>query len=261
MLIEYLTNAKLFARDTALVDIGWRGTIHNIIGSLSQDIGKNVPEAFYFGFWDDGRSAYLDRSTGLLADSRRGKNPYEGAAFQLLSLLEACFQADHGMVTALVRDKDDIISPLCVQDGAAREAELLGSAVRQRVQRGVLEYAAWYAESFPIGPRDEKQIRRQAQRRLLRLAYFPDKLFRAVGREMAHIEPTDDKAATPLILSRGKGLRGWFAGLRSPWKGGYFMQTGGYLAAMAYFIFATGFAYLSEAQKFAIRRFLFGKNA
>ncbi len=179
----------------------------------------------------------------------------------MLSLLEACFQADHGMVSALAYSGNKEIQHSFVTTGGSREAELVGAPIRQRVQQGVRDYAVWYGANFPITGPNEKPIRFQSQRLLFVLSYFPAKLFRNVGYKLAHIEPTDDKAATPLILSRGKGVLGWFNGLRSPWKGGYFMENGGHVAAFAYFILSAVFAYLSEERKMAIRRILFGKHA
>lgn len=261
ILLNYLNAENIFSGRTGLVDIGWQGTIHTMVGYLAESEGHEKPEAFYFGFVDNKVNPYAPSSFGLVTDSRRGRNSLETATFQLISLLEACSQADHGMVTALACDENNEITPLFVTSGAAREAELTVGPMRRRVQQGILDYASWYGQNFPIAVPDERKIRQKAHKLLLKLAYFPTRQERIVGQQFFHLEPTDDKIAIPLILPRGQGVRGWLAGLRSPWKGGYFMENGGHLVAFAYFVFSAALAYLSEEQKITIRRFLFGKHA
>ena len=56
----------------------------------------------------------------------------------------------------------------------------------------------------------------------------------SVTLRAAYSEPTSDEQALPLIADAGRGVQGWIAGLRSPWKGGYISEHGGRTLAALY---------------------------
>ncbi|WP_298283976.1 hypothetical protein [Acidocella sp.] len=255
-LIRYLHDNGIFSARTGLVDIGWRGTTHALIGALAKRLGTETPEAFYLGFTDDGQNPYRDISFGLITDTRRANTAYEMAAVQILSLLEASLQANHGMVSGLSED-DEQLEAVCVTCGAAREAELAATDQRANIQRGACDYATWYATQHGATTASPTQLRVAVQKKLARLAYAPPPNARAAGRLLVHVEPTDDQAATPLILPRGQGLKGWFAGLRSPWKGAYVFETLSWPGGILYLAVTRALNALSTDRKAWLRSFLF----
>lgn len=123
-----------------------------------------------------------------------------------------------------------------------------------------MAYARWYAATSPVTGANEAAIRREAQRRLFQLAFFPTTDAIETGRRLAHSEPTSDDGAMWLIADAGPGVRGWLSGLRSPWKGGYMQSTGGGFSAAVYCAAESLISWLPPGTKPAIRRLLVGKE-
>jgi hypothetical protein len=253
---------KILSADTALVDIGWRGSIHQMVEQIGAARNFPAPAAYYMGFWGN-ESFHLDQrnSHGLICDQRRSRSLLEGSAYHNVFLLESICRADHGMVTGFYRDNDTVVRPIQMTDGFAREAELSSEAYKLKVQDGVLAYTKWFVKNVPFCVPNVEGIRKEAQRKLFKLAFFPTSEQQSLGRAFVHSEPTDDHRAPPLILEAGKGLKGWFAGIRSPWKGGYFRANGGLAVAGAYCLAEGVLSYLTLEQKLRLRRWLFGKHA
>jgi len=110
------------------------------------------------------------------------------------------------------------------------------------------------AEARPL--RDEGAVRREAQRVLFDLAFFPNEDQCSIGRQLIHSEPTSDDSALWLITDAKKGLGNWISGLRSPWKGGYLRSNGGRSAAAIYCAAEWLSAHLPLGSKAAMRRLL-----
>ncbi len=262
LLYRYLDQEAGLSRHAALVDIGWRGTIHHALAEIAGRRSLEVPSAYYLGLWDNGtRSRQPDNAVGLIGDERRGRNLWEGSGFHNFSLLEAVCRAGHGMVTGFSEDADGTVLPIHLEQGRARDAERSSEATKAEIQSGVLEYARWFAGAIPELLPEPKAVRGEAQSMLFRLAFFPTRAEQEIGRVLVHSEATDEHWAQPLIMSRGHGINGWFAGVRSTWKGGYFRATLGLAGAAAYCVLEAVLSYLTLDQKLALRRLLFGKRA
>lgn len=257
---RYLIQENVLSGRTALVDIGWRGSLQKIIESESKLLGLPAPRGYYLGLWDEGSRTFAANSSGLICDQRRGRSLYEGSAWHTAFLLEALCRARHGIVAGFNEDADGSIQPVHVETGKTREAERESEYTQSRVQNGVLAYARWFAESYAIAATDESAIRREAQRLLYKLAFFPSREEREIGRSLVHSEPTSDNSAMWLIADPGVGFRGWLLGLRSPWKAGYIRATGGRVAAVIYSGVEGLLAQLPPGTKPAIRRLLAAVN-
>jgi len=231
---RYLANEQLLASDTALVDIGWQGSLLKIVRHESQARSLPGPCGYFLGLWSDGDSRFGDRADGLICDQRRSRSLHEGAAYHAAFLLEAVCRENQGVTIGYREEAGGSVRPIFMDAGATREAERGAETTQQAIREGVLAYARWFAASTFGVPIDENRLRRDAQSRLFQLAFFPTANQRAVGRSLIHSEPTSDNQALPLIATPGKGIRGWLRGLRSPWKSGYVYEHGGFLPATLY---------------------------
>jgi hypothetical protein len=199
-------------------------------------------------------------SEGILCDQRRQQTLLESAARQAVFLMESVCRADHGMVIGFEENADGLVVPLHATSGPTRDAELQSSAVCRGVRDGVLAYARWFAGEAACMPPFEKETRRAAQWRLLRLAFFPRTEERALGRLLVHTEPISDNWFAPLIMSASGGVKGWIRGMRSPWKGGYFQETGGFALAALYCLAEGAFIMLPPGSKQKLRSYLLGEK-
>lgn len=256
---RYLLQEKIMASDSALVDIGWRGSLQKILQARAREWDLPAPRGYYVGLWDeDSRRSPID-AAGILSSQQRGRGLRESSAWQAAFLLEAVCRAKHGIVAGFVEDQNGNVAPLHVESGGTREAERESERTQGRVQEGILSYAQWFATSCPVTVANEEEVRRDAQKRLLRLAFFPRAIERAVGRRLVHSEPTSDDSALWLIADAGNGLRDWLSGLRSPWKGGYLRENGGIVLAAGYCFTEAILSHLPGA-KLAVRRVLVGNQ-
>jgi hypothetical protein len=160
------------------------------------------------------------------------------------------------MVIGFEEQADGTVVPVHAQSGPTRDAERHSANVCRGVREGVLAYARWFAAEAACAPPFEKETRRAAQRRLLRLAFFPRPEERALGRSLVHTEPTSDNWFAPLIMSASGGVTGWLKGMRSPWKGGYFRETGGLALAALYCLAEGAFIQLPPGSKHKLRSYL-----
>ncbi len=261
VLFEYLEQEKVFSEDSAFVDIGWRGTIHNTLNMMAVSRSRDFAKAYYLGYWGANENLRDQKNvTGLICDWRRSRNIVEGSAFHCAFLLEAIFRSDEGMVTGFEKNEDDVVVPIKIITGYGRDAEIASEQAKIEIQNGVLKYAEWFAKNHEMISPDVETTRRAAQLQLFKLAFFPTRRERKMGSAFVHSEITDDDWSASLILHPGKGIKGWFAGVRSPWKGGYFRANGGLLAAGMYCLLEAVLAYISIEHKLTLRRWLFRAN-
>jgi len=253
---RYLIQEEILKENSALVDIGWRCSLQKILLSESQAWKLPAPRGYYLGLWDEDHRDFPPDAAGLISDQRRGSGLYEGSAWHAAFLLESVCRAKHGMVSGFAEGSDGTIHPLHVEAGGTREGERQSERMQDRIQQGILAYARGYVESSPVAVAEEAPIRREAQKRLYRLAFFPSAEERAAGHSLVHSEPTSDDSAMYLIAGKGAGFRGWLAGLRSPWKGGYLRENGGRGLAILYCGVEGFFSHLPSGTKPAIRRLL-----
>jgi FMN phosphatase YigB (HAD superfamily) len=253
---RYLIQEEVLSERSALVDIGWRGSLQKLVQLESRVWGAPPPRGYYLGLWDEDSRKFPENATGLISDQRRGRSLLEGSAWHAAFVLEAVCRAKHGMVAGFVENPEGDILPTHIEIGATREAERESERVQNRIQEGVIAYARWYASTSPITVTNETAIRREAQERLFKLAFFPTQNAIEIGRQLVYSEPTSDDSAMWLIADAGVGFRNWISGLRSPWKGGYVRSNGGSCAAAVYCAAEGLISRLPPGTKPAIRHLL-----
>jgi FMN phosphatase YigB (HAD superfamily) len=231
---EYLAQEKALSSTTALVDIGWRGSVQALIERGCRLRTLSPPKGYYFGLWNEDSGIFPEGSLGIVSDQRRGRTLLEGSAWHVAFLLEAACRAQHGMVNGFREDSDGVIRATFVSLGEARRIEQATEDAQLRIQDGVIAYVSWFANTFQNIRYDESALRQAVQRRLYKLAFFPNETEIFVGRQLAHSEPTSDEIALPLILSTNFGAAAFLHGIRSPWKGGFFRASAGHVGAVIY---------------------------
>jgi hypothetical protein len=243
LLADYLRDECLFnARDAAFVDVGWRGSTQRDLNEAFAGDSDFVPPRFYYlALWsefgpvpDPGGPA-----VGLLADQRRSGLIQESAAWQLAFLIEAVCRASHGTVTGFTRDDAGMIRPRLADDTKGRRAETVGEPSRETIRKGILAYLDHYGRGLTAPPINEARLRRGAQRRMLRLAFFPREWELEAISRLVHTEGHAEDWSVPLVSANRihplRSPRRWMAGLTSPWRAGYVAATGGYPFALAFF--------------------------
>jgi len=253
---RYLIQEEILSERSALVDIGWRGSLQKLLQSESKVWAIPSLRGYYLGLWDEDSRNFPDNATGLISDQRRGRSLLEGSAWHAAFLLEAVCRAKHGMVVGFIEDTNGSILPTHIEKGGTRDAERDSERVQNCIQEGVIAYARWCAATSSITVTDETAIRREAQQRLYKLAFFPTQNETEIGRRLVYSEPTSDDSAMWLIADAGVGFRNWISGLRSPWKGGYVRSNGGSCAAAVYCAAEGLMSQLPPGTKPAIRRLL-----
>lgn len=228
LLSSYLAQQGLQAgSSTALVDIGWRGSIQN---NLSKAF-PGILTGLYFGLWaEDGFTDSLpSNSLGIICDQRRGRDLHEGAAWYAGHLLEAICRASEG-TTLGYREVDGQIVPLLAADGS-RSAEIQSAAVAEVIRTGILDRMEELAKDTSWRCQTDDQLQRAAQDSLFQLAFFPCPAAITIGKSLVHTEGHANGWSAPLIASGPHrpltSPRQWLAGLSSPWRAGYVCSTGG----------------------------------
>lgn len=223
------------ASDVAFVDIGWQGSI---VRALQQALGRpGVGLRLYqLGHWGESlplpdTPACID---GLLGDWRRGQRLREASVYHLGLLLESICR-EHGP-TVVGYDGLSPVQPCFADDPAAAAGEAANAAWRGPIREGILDAVRAAAAAAPAG--SPLAWRRDAQRRLFGLAWFPGAAARAAAAGLCHSEGHVAGWHVPLIspaLPRPwRAPRAWVAGLASPWRAGYLMATGGWPLAGLY---------------------------
>ena len=148
LLAAYLGQHGFWGRGqrVGLIDIGWKGTI---AGNLRQTFGDrgDFPElvGLYFGRY--GASSDDTLGEGLVFDARR-RDVAERAVLECLPLWEEAARAPHG-TTVGYRAAADGVEPIftnCCTNG--RAAEIVANPRLAVMQRGVVDFAARYAETI-----------------------------------------------------------------------------------------------------------------
>ena len=233
LLLDYLRQHQLIDDPrTAFADLGWRGSIPHALGQAFPDM--RPLRCYNLAYWHElGCHPFPDGvMTGILSDCRKARTVIEGAAYYVSILLESICRAPHGTVLGYRREDDGTVTPLLAGDSPQRRTELAGEQWRKPIRQGILDFVAQNAERY----RDVTPgMRRDAQRLLFRLAFFPtrDELEAVSG--LAHTEGHMTTWSRPLIdAERPSPIvspRRWLGGLTSPWRSGYVMATGGRVLA------------------------------
>ena len=252
--LRYLDAAGVLDVHTAIVDIGWRGSIYDSIRKLAEKAGAGLPAIYYLGLWnEDYLPAADDRVRGILCDQRRNRRPREGAAWFAAMLLEGVARAEHGTVIGYTDRADGTVEPTLAQAGGMRQAEIAATKTQREIRRGVLDHTRALARMDGIAaPPDADRTRAAAQRILFRLAFFPDSISRKLGQQLVYSDSTDDFIAS-LVQARGEGLAGRLRPLRSPWKGAGFVEVGSWLGGLVYLLIETAFCYVPLGLKTRLR--------
>src|SRR5262249_40911261 len=138
-------------------------------------------------------------SVGILADKRRRASIQESAAWHLAFLFEAVCRAAHGTVTGFRRDTDGVIRPRLADDTPGRLAESVAESGREAIREGVLSYLDHYGQRLSPSGVDQVRLRRNAQREMLRLAFFPRTWELDAVSGMVHTEGHAGGWSAPLI--------------------------------------------------------------
>lgn len=243
LLAAYLQQQGLAAATgLALVDVGWRGTIQAALNrTFAGDPSFRPLPAAYLGLWggaDDPPTAGA-MSIGLLGDWRRGRHLLEAAPWHLALVLESVCRARHGTVLGYRRAADGGVQPVHAEQGPARRREQEQEAVTCRIREGILAAIDVCARLPMAAPRLQPGLRRQAQWRLLRLAFFPRRselqVLATLVHTESHVSDWSPALVSPDRPSPWRTPRRWLAGLASPWRGGYVAATGGWGLSLVYF--------------------------
>lgn len=244
LLRDYLRQQGAIGQSgAAVVDIGWRGAICSALQAAFGNRGDALPlHAYYLGYWHESGCHPLPgmQVRGLLADCRLGRSLREGAARYLAFPLEALCRADHGTVTGYRRTNAGIVEPVLAEPWDA-----CSSPARNEIRRGILDHIRAHANlAVAHTPAEAARLRRDAQRRLFRLAFFPNAQEIDCLRSLQHSEGHATGWRRDLIdhppPSPWLHPRRWLAGLASPWRTGYVMASGGPVLA-ALFVAAESF--------------------
>lgn len=238
LLEAYLDQQAVFDLDTALVDVGWRGSIQAALhAAFPARFAKRSLHGLYVGYWSEADLRLRpDSCIGLLSDMRRRRTVTEGSAWYLAALLEAVCRADEGTTLGYSMDENGVVKPMLASSDRSRDAEQASSITARSVRQGVLDYIDHYLRYRPRGL-DLQSLRADIQDRLRRLSFYPTQEEIAVGMQLMHTESHAPDWSVPLIYTDMPNpvlhpLR-WMHGLRSPWRGAYVKATGGELGATA----------------------------
>jgi hypothetical protein len=134
------------------------------------------------------------------------------------------------------------VQPRLADAAPDADSERENALWREPTRAGILEaVTALGRERLPGEP---SSWRRAAQRRIWRLAYFPDAAARRAALGLRHAEGHAAGWSAALMVSPlprpWRSPRAWVAGLASPWRAGYLMATGGVLLAGLYALLEAG---------------------
>ncbi len=247
----------------ALVDVGWRGSTQTAVaGAFEKEPGFCELTGFYVGLWPDDAVPMLpdlEAKEGLISDCRRARTPLEGAAHYVSLLLEAACRAEHGTVLGYSEEASGAVRAVLAEGTGQRKAEEEAVPVTRAIRAGVLAFARSQAESLPIRLSPERE-RREAQKALLRLAFFPTRDEIEVGQSLVHTDRFSEgwhktllprEPASPLLQPRR-----WVSQLQSPWRGGVVAQTGGWPLSALYLLLESVLVGLPGGIRAALQRSL-----
>lgn len=152
LLAEHLSGRGFWGagRQVVLVDIGWRGTIADHLRRLFGD-RSDFPQlhGWYFGWRGPGNSGSSPEALdeGLLFDARRDPT-VSAAAAQCLPLWEEAAKAPHGATLGYARMETEVVPVFADSRHPGRAAEIQSQPALAAMQRGILDFAAAYAEAI-----------------------------------------------------------------------------------------------------------------
>ena len=233
---------------SALVDIGWSGSIQSSLNKIFHGVSGPFPFRYvYFGYWTETQKVfneYPENTYGIISDIRRGRTLMEGAAWYVAFILEALCRQECGTVTGYQESADSIVYAILAENSKSLDDEKKCAELRQPIRQGVLDYIENYSKYGCSIQIDENKERRKAQWRLLRLAFFPRRWEIDILSQLVHTEGHAETWSQPLVSQdRPNPLlspRRWLAGLSSPWRFGYVAATGGYPLALLFMALEAG---------------------
>ncbi|HEY8879679.1 MAG TPA: hypothetical protein VIN03_19070 [Roseateles sp.] len=229
------------ATDVAFVDIGWQGSIVRTLQQTLCAAGQRL-RLYQLGHWSEtlplpDTPAHIE---GLLGDWRRARSLREAAIYHLALLLEAVCREHAPPVVGY--DGMATVQPRFADAAPDADSERENALWREPIRAGILEAVAALGREPMRG--DPSAWRQAAQRRLWRLAYFPNAAARQAAMGLRHAEGHAAGWSAALIVSPlprpWRWPRAWVAGLASPWRAGYLMATGGVLLAGLYALLEAG---------------------
>jgi hypothetical protein len=228
---RYLDEHQLLSQDTALVDLGWKGSIPAALarGFLKDDSRELL--SYYLAYWND-RPFKLPRAVrieGLLTDSRKTRDIRKGAPYYGAFILEALCRARHGGVAGY-EEKDGRVEPVFDSEGASEE-ERDNEVWRTPIRLGIEDFIR-----KECSVTDLAAMEKHAMNQLASVVFFPSRDEVRLLSGLRHTESftvTRSKSlVTEELPSPWTSPRAWLRGLSSPWRSGYVMATGGRALAL-----------------------------
>jgi HAD superfamily hydrolase (TIGR01549 family) len=268
LLADYLRSEGVYsAKDAAFVDIGWKGSTQSFLGrAFSDDPQFANPPFFYLALSSElGPIVPGGPAVGILADQRGSRCIWESGIWHIASLIEAICRASHGTVTGYSRGKNGTVRAIIANDTPSRGVEVCGEGARDRIRSGILEYIDAYGRALTTSGLDEARVRRRAQRRLIRLAFFPRlweiDAIRPFVQTEGHAQHWSSSLISDDLVHPLRSPRRWLAGLSSPWRSGYVRASGGYLLASAFFCLESALAAAPPTLRYRMREWALRRTA
>lgn len=177
-LMAHLEACGVLRSDTAVVDVGWKGTIQDNLARLLPD-GLT---GYYLGLVAPGAMDARNRKHGLLFDFRQRTS---GSIFdETRSLFEVLLAADHGSVREYRTDAA-MVEPVLEHNDEEHElhATQVASIQEQLMARFERLLALWATGALTL-----HELRRQSIGLYRRLAYRPSDREAALFAELSHYE-------------------------------------------------------------------------
>jgi predicted HAD superfamily hydrolase len=175
----YLEQRGLFRQHrAALIDVGWNAQIQeNLYFGMLDRVDRPQLFGFYLGTMlraDWTRNAH-NCVTGILASEER-VNWHSHAAFEFVSVLEACVRAPHGTVIGHTESLDGEVTPSFRPDTEkSRQVELENELMIAQLQTGMRAFTSRYRQAADLFGFEPTQTVPYARLVLDRLVRFPTK--------------------------------------------------------------------------------------
>ncbi|MCX7015752.1 MAG: hypothetical protein NTW86_24900, partial [Candidatus Sumerlaeota bacterium] len=207
---DYLSSEQFFgARERKVfVDIGWNGTIQaNLTRAFGADPDFPGLEGFFYGrhysgyhdyYWNP-KSLY---HSGFAYDQLR-PNADEEAVNHFIHLFELAAGAPHGATLGYRREPDGAVRPILRDHSQPPEV--------RRIQEGILDYAAEFADTYDLHEVDPAALQRNAARTLARFLLRPTMAEAKAIRSLVHDADWGSEKRFPLVVD-GLGPLAWLRG-------------------------------------------------
>jgi hypothetical protein len=181
----------------------------------------------------------------------------EGSAHYVSLLLEACCRAGHGSVNGFEEGPDGEVCPVLDDWTTQRAAEECADRTVQHIREGVLACARADRQKDRRLASPERE-RREAQRCLLRLAFFPTKGEISVGRALVHTDRFSVGWHRTLLPSEPaspfRQPREFLRQLQAPWRGGVMAQSGGWALSALFLLLESALLVLPRDARRRLQR-------